>query len=214
MVVRTEGGDAMRTTRGRLVAGSQSAVQMARVADQRGQRPDVRQLARHIERTQTAEIAQLRAAATRLGTDPDGPAGGMSSAMAAGMGSETDRSSADPGALTSYADSKEHDMDPRTVQDRRGELQILDVREDEEWAAGHIDGAVHIPLGQLPQRIGELDPQRPVITVCRSGGRAGRAADLLTSQGRRAAVMDGGMQRWAREGRSSSAADGSPETVA
>jgi rhodanese-related sulfurtransferase len=52
-------------------------------------------------------------------------------------------------------------MDPRTVADRRGELQILDVREDEEWAAGHIDGAVHIPLGQLPQRIGELDPQVP-----------------------------------------------------
>jgi rhodanese-related sulfurtransferase len=38
-------------------------------------------------------------------------------------------------------------MDPRTVADRRGELQILDVREDEEWAAGHIDGAVHISLG-------------------------------------------------------------------
>jgi rhodanese-related sulfurtransferase len=40
-------------------------------------------------------------------------------------------------------------MDPRTVHDRRGELQILDVREEEEWAAGHNDGVVHIPLGQL-----------------------------------------------------------------
>ena len=106
-------------------------------------------------------------------------------------------------------------MDPRTVHDRRRELQILDVREDEEWAAGHIDGAVHIPLGQLPQRIGELDAQRPVVTVCRSGGRAGRAADLLTSSGRRVSVMDGGMQRWAREGLPFSAADGtSPGTVA
>ena len=106
-------------------------------------------------------------------------------------------------------------MDLRMVQDRRGELQILDVREDEEWAAGHIDGAVHIPLGQLPERIGELDEERPVVTVCRSGGRATKAADLLTSSGRRAAVMDGGMQRWAREGLPSSAADGSsPGTVA
>ena len=106
-------------------------------------------------------------------------------------------------------------MDPRTVHDRHGELQILDVREDEEWTAGHIDGAVHIPLGQLPQRIGELDPQCPVITVCRSGGRAGRAAELLTSSGRQAAVMDGGMQRWARASLPSSAADGSsPGTVA
>jgi rhodanese-related sulfurtransferase len=115
----------------------------------------------------------------------------------------------------SHPDSKEHDMDPRTVHDRHGELQILDVREDEEWDAGHIDGAVHIPLDQLPQRIGELDAQRPVVTVCRSGGRAGRAAELLTSSGRQAAVMDGGMQRWAREGLPSSAADGSsPGTVA
>ena len=105
-------------------------------------------------------------------------------------------------------------MDPSTVQDRRGELQILDVREDEEWMAGHIDGAVHIPLGQLAQRVDELDAQRPVVTVCRSGGRAGRAAELLTSSGRRAAVMAGGMQRWAREGLPSSNADGSPGTVA
>ncbi len=68
----------------------ESAVQMARLAEQRAQRPEVRQLARDIERTQTAEIAQLRAAATRLGTDPDGPTGGMGSGMATGMGSETD----------------------------------------------------------------------------------------------------------------------------
>ena len=67
----------------------ESAVQMARLAGQRAQRPEVRELARDIERTQTAEIAQLRAAATRLGTDPDGPTGGMGSGMA-GMGSHTD----------------------------------------------------------------------------------------------------------------------------
>ncbi len=68
----------------------ESAVQMARLAQQRAQRPEVRQLARDIERTQTAEIAQLRDAATRLGADPDGPTGGMGSGMATGMGSETD----------------------------------------------------------------------------------------------------------------------------
>ena len=68
----------------------ESAVQMARLAEQRAQRPEIRQLAGDIERTQTAEIALLRAAATRLGTDPDGPAGGIGSGMAAGMGSQTD----------------------------------------------------------------------------------------------------------------------------
>jgi rhodanese-related sulfurtransferase len=122
--------------------------------------------------------------------------------------------SGDPTAPAPHPDSKEHDMDPRTVQDRRAELQIIDVREDGEWAAGHIDGAVHIPLDQLEQRIGELDPQRPVVTVCRSGGRSGQAAELLTSSGRQAAVLDGGMQRWVREGLPASAADGSPGTVA
>ena len=64
----------------------ESAVQMAQLAEERAQRPEVRELARDIERTQTAEITQLRAAATRQGADPDGPAGGMGS----GTGSETD----------------------------------------------------------------------------------------------------------------------------
>ena len=49
-------------------------------------------------------------------------------------------------------------MDPKTVHERRDELQLLDVREDEEWAAGRIDGATHIPLAQLPARITELNP--------------------------------------------------------
>jgi uncharacterized protein (DUF305 family) len=73
-----------------MAAHHESAVQMARLAQQRAQRPEVRQLARDIERTQTAEIAQLRDAARRLGADPDAPAGGMGPGMAAGMGSATD----------------------------------------------------------------------------------------------------------------------------
>jgi uncharacterized protein (DUF305 family) len=68
----------------------ESAVQMARLAGQRAQRPEVRELAGDIERTQTAEIAQLRAAARRLGAEPDAPARGMGSGMAAGMGSQPD----------------------------------------------------------------------------------------------------------------------------
>lgn len=68
----------------------ESAVQMARLAEQRAQRPEIRQLARDIERTQTAEIVLLRAAATRLGADPDGPTGGTGSGTADGMGSPTD----------------------------------------------------------------------------------------------------------------------------
>ncbi len=91
-------------------------------------------------------------------------------------------------------------MDPRTVHQLRDELQILDVREDDEWAAGRIDAAQHIPLAELPARLTELDVDRPVVTVCRSGSRSGKAATLLAKAGLSAQNMDGGMQRWARAG--------------
>ncbi len=84
-------------------------------------------------------------------------------------------------------------MDPKTVNSRRGQVQLLDVREDDEWAAGRIDGAKHIPLSQLPARLGELDRDRIVVTVCRSGGRAGKAAELLAGSGWTTEVMEGGM---------------------
>ena len=74
-------------------------------------------------------------------------------------------------------------MDPKTVNSRRDQVQLLDVREDDEWSAGHIDGAKHIPLSQVPARLGELDRDRTVVTVCRSGGRAGRAAEFLGGAG-------------------------------
>ncbi len=73
-----------------MAARHESAVQMARLAQQRAHRPEVGRLAREIERTQTAEIAQLRDAATRLGADPNGSAAGIGSGMASGMGSATD----------------------------------------------------------------------------------------------------------------------------
>ena len=99
-------------------------------------------------------------------------------------------------------------MDPKTVHERRDELQLLDVREDEEWTAGRITGATHIPLAQLPDRLAELDPARPVVTVCRSGGRAGKAAAYLSQVGMSAEVMDGGMTGWADNGLPVTAPDG------
>ncbi len=75
---------------------------------------------------------------------------------------------------------------------------MFDVREDEEWAAGRIEGAVHIPLGQLTSRMTELDPAVPVVTVCRSGARSSQAAQLLHDQGRPAHDLEGGMTAWAQ----------------
>jgi len=72
---------------------------------------------------------------------------------------------------------------------------LLDVREQQEWAAGHADGARHIPLGQLPRRLREL-PDRPVITVCRSGARSAQAAGLLAGHGHTVLNLRGGMRAW------------------
>ena len=61
--------------------------------------------------------------------------------------------------------------------------QLIDVRAPDEIAAGTLPGAVNIPLGELEARLGELDRARPVILLCRSGGRSTMAAELLTGAG-------------------------------
>ena len=73
---------------------------------------------------------------------------------------------------------------------------LLDVREPHEWAAGHAQGSRHIPLEQLGQRQRELPAGRPIITVCRSGGRSARAAALLAGHGRQVVNLRGGMRDW------------------
>lgn len=83
-------------------------------------------------------------------------------------------------------------------------LTLLDVREQDEWAAGHAPGAVHIPLGELPARVGELGDlpdDKPVYVVCRSGGRSARAAAWLNASGWDAVNVAGGMKSWHSEGR-------------
>jgi rhodanese-related sulfurtransferase len=78
---------------------------------------------------------------------------------------------------------------------------LLDVREDDEWAAGHVDGALHIPLMDLPDRIGEVPTDQPVTVVCRVGGRSAQATTWLVQQGYDAYNLDGGMFAWASAGR-------------
>ena len=72
--------------------------------------------------------------------------------------------------------------------------QLIDVREPDEVAAGTLPGAVNIPLGELPDRLGELDKARRVVVLCRSGGRSTQAAEFLTGQGFTDVVnLEGGM---------------------
>jgi rhodanese-related sulfurtransferase len=77
---------------------------------------------------------------------------------------------------------------------------LLDVREPEEWDAGHAPAARHIPLGQLPERMGELERPGPVVVVCRSGSRSALATEWLATAGFDAANLIGGMQAWAHAG--------------
>ena len=73
---------------------------------------------------------------------------------------------------------------------------ILDVREPHEWAAGHIEGAVHIPLGELPERVDELDPQAQTLVVCHVGARSAHATAWLHQMGHDVANLAGGMEAW------------------
>ena len=73
---------------------------------------------------------------------------------------------------------------------------IIDVREDEEVAAGKIPTATHIPLGSIEQRMNELDKSKEYIMVCRSGGRSGQATQFLENQGYKVINMTGGMMSW------------------
>ncbi len=91
-------------------------------------------------------------------------------------------------------------MDPKDVQVRLDRVQLVDVREPEEWQAGRIPGARWIRTNELGDRLDELDPGQPVVTVCRSGGRGGKMAEFLTERGYRADNLDGGMQAWADAG--------------
>lgn len=88
-------------------------------------------------------------------------------------------------------------MDDITPRDLADDAVVLDVREQDEWDAGHAPGAVHIPLGELPTRLGELPENEPLPVICRSGGRSSRAVQWLEAQGYDVVNVDGGMRLWA-----------------
>lgn len=78
---------------------------------------------------------------------------------------------------------------------------ILDVREVDEWNAGHIPGATLIPLADLPNRLSEVPKDQDVVVVCRSGNRSARGRDILLRAGyERVTSMGGGMNEWAAAG--------------
>jgi rhodanese-related sulfurtransferase len=99
-------------------------------------------------------------------------------------------------------------------QDIDGAAFLLDVREPDEWTAGHAPGAVHVPLGQLTERYAdELPADQPIIAICRVGGRSQRAAVTLRNAGYDVSNLVGGMQAWHEAGKPVVTDDGAPGSV-
>ncbi len=91
------------------------------------------------------------------------------------------------------------ELQPQWLEEHLAAVQVLDVREPEEYEGplGHIPGARLIPLGELAARSGELDAQKPVVAVCRAGGRSAQATTILRRAGlKKVANLAGGMLRW------------------
>jgi rhodanese-related sulfurtransferase len=81
------------------------------------------------------------------------------------------------------------------------DLQLVDVREDYERQAGHIDGSRHIELNLLTAQSATIESDRPVVFYCRVGARSLMAAQAFRASGFQAHPMSGGLVRWAQEGR-------------
>jgi len=85
------------------------------------------------------------------------------------------------------------------LQMRNQEHTLLDVRQQGEWASGHAPTAIHIPLGELKQRMDEVSKDKPVIVICASGNRSSMAATALGNTGHDEVYnFSGGMGAWAR----------------
>lgn len=91
--------------------------------------------------------------------------------------------------------------------------KVLDVREDYEWVEGHATGAVHIPMGELPERLEELDPDEDTYVICRTGGRSAQVAGWLVGQGYTAFNIAGGSGAWLEAGLPLTSENGQEPTV-
>ena len=97
---------------------------------------------------------------------------------------------------------KSDDAQPQVMSaDVPDGIYLLDVREDDEWTAGHAPDAVHVRLGELNERSAEIPRDREVYVICRSGARSAYATQALTGAGWTAINVSDGMTGWAVAGR-------------
>lgn len=99
------------------------------------------------------------------------------------------------------SDNATPEIDIEKFAAARGSGLLVDVREPDEYELGHVPGAVLIPMGQLANRLGEIDKTSPVFAICASGKRSSAMTDLLRASGFDAVFVTGGTAAWERSGR-------------
>lgn len=86
-------------------------------------------------------------------------------------------------------------------RDNGTDYALIDVRETDEYASGHLAGAINIPLSELQDRYGEITTEKPIVLVCARGGRSARAAEFIATKGYTSLYnLDGGTLGWIEEG--------------
>jgi rhodanese-related sulfurtransferase len=109
----------------------------------------------------------------------------------------------------------DHLTSVKGVHDRLGQIQLVDCREQYEWDAGRVQGAVHLPLNAIMAGAGDdLDKGKAVAVICRSGNRSELATMMFQARGYEAYNVEGGMEAWAAEGLPVVGPDGAPGRVA
>lgn len=99
------------------------------------------------------------------------------------------------------SESTEPNVPTTDVSALADDATILDVREPDEWAAGHAPGAIHSPLGDLPTSLGNVPHDGEIAVICRSGGRSSKAVEWLQRKGFDVVNVEGGMRAWAQAGK-------------
>lgn len=94
----------------------------------------------------------------------------------------------------------EVDVTEAARRSEQGEAVLLDVREDEEWQAGHAPQARHLPMSAIQERLAEVPQDRPLLAICRSGDRSGQVTAALERIGYEIDNVAGGMKAWANAG--------------
>lgn len=95
----------------------------------------------------------------------------------------------------------EIDVDALAALVERGDIRLVDVREPDEFAAGHVPGAVLVPLGTVPDNVDAFRGEGPTYVICQAGGRSLRACEFVADHGVEAVNVAGGTGGWIASGR-------------